>query len=103
MKQYSLKRGFSPDRERILAVLKECFPVKVEDKEGKYQISYGALSEMHVWIAEKKLCVDTKSNLGADSAAVLETNKRFRDFLEKATGYTAKQRLEMAKKEVMGK
>jgi hypothetical protein len=30
----------------------------------------------------------------------LETNKRYRDFLEGATGYTAKQRLQMAKKEV---
>jgi len=30
---------------------------------------------------------------------VLDTNKRFRNFLEKATGYTAKQRMQMAKKE----
>lgn len=103
MQQYSFKRGFSLDRERILAVLKECFPVNVEEKEGKYLLSYSALSEMQVFIADKKLCVETKSNLGADSAAVLDTNKRFRDFLEKATGYTAKQRLEMAKKAVIGK
>ena len=102
MQQYKLKRGFSSDGARILAVLKECFPVTVEEKEGRYLLSYGALSEMQVWIAEKMLCVETKSNLNADSNAILDTNKRFRAFLEKATGYTAKQRLEMAKKEAIG-
>ena len=37
-----------------------------------------------------------------DQSLILDTNKRFRDFLEEATGYTAKERLKMAKKEVSG-
>jgi hypothetical protein len=101
MQQYKFKRGFSRDRDRILAVLRECFPVNVEEREGKFMLSYGALNQMQVWIAEDKLCVETKSNLNADSATILDTNKRFRVFLEKATGYTAKQRVELAKKEVI--
>ncbi|HOU69936.1 MAG TPA: DUF5611 family protein [Methanothrix sp.] len=48
----------------------------------------------------KKLNVTTESDPSAVDQMVLDTNKRFRDFLEKATGYTAKQRLQMAKKEV---
>ena len=35
-----------------------------------------------------------------DDETVLQTNKAFRDFLYKATGYTAKERLKNAKKEV---
>ncbi len=76
--------------------------MNIEEKGGRFVLSYGALSEMQVWIAENKLCVETKSNLNADTAAILDTNKRFRVFLEKATGYTAKQRVEMAKREVIG-
>jgi hypothetical protein len=43
--------------------------------------------------------VTTESEIGVSDAVALDTNKRFRNFLEKATGYTAKQRLQMAKKE----
>ncbi|MEM2924407.1 MAG: DUF5611 family protein [Methanocellales archaeon] len=102
MQQYKFKRGYSCDRERVLAVLRECFPVDIKEREGRFLLSYGALNEMQVWIAENKLCIETKSNLKADNATILDTNKRFRVFLEKATGYTAKQRVEMAKKEVIG-
>ncbi|MEM2934289.1 MAG: DUF5611 family protein [Methanocellales archaeon] len=102
MQQYKFKRGYSSDRGRILAVLRECFPVDIEEREGRFMLSYGALHQMQVWVAENKLCVETKSNLNADSAAILDTNKRFRVFLEKATGYTAKQRVELAKREVIG-
>lgn len=102
MQQYKFKRGFSSDRERILAILRECFPVDIEEREGRFTLTYGALNQMQVWIAENKLCVETKSNLNADSATILDTNKRFRVFLEKATGYTAKQRVDLAKREVIG-
>ncbi|MDM7912127.1 MAG: DUF5611 family protein, partial [Methanotrichaceae archaeon] len=61
---------------------------------------YGALKSIEVWIENKKLNVVTESAPGAADNLILDTNKRFRNFLEKATGYTAKQRLQMAKKEV---
>ena len=60
-------------------------------------LSYSAMKQTIVWV-NKKLFVDTKSDVGADGATILDTNKRFRDFLLKATGYTAKQRRDMAKK-----
>jgi hypothetical protein len=55
------------------------------------------MKQMTVWV-NKKLFIDTKSDLGVDETTILDTNKRFRDFLLKATGYTAKQRRDMAKK-----
>jgi len=55
-----------------------------------------------VWIENKKLIVDSESNKEAKDDIILDTNKRYRDFLEEATGYTAKERLKMAKKAVQG-
>jgi hypothetical protein len=98
--EYSFKRGFKPDIERIHSVLAEEFPTDIAEADGKLQLSYGALKSICVWIDGKKLNVTTESDSGASDQVVLDTNKRFRDFLEKATGYTAKQRLQMAKKEV---
>jgi len=81
-------------------VIAEEFPCEVSEADGKLQLSYGALKSISIWIEGKKLNVTTESDSGAADQVVLDTNKRFRDFLEKATGYTAKQRLQMAKKEV---
>ncbi|MDD2777977.1 MAG: DUF5611 family protein [Methanocellales archaeon] len=97
IQEYSFKKGFKPDKDRILIVLKNCFPAKITEVDDKYTLSYGAMKQMTVW-ANKKLFIDTKSDLGVDEATILDTNKRFRDFLLKATGYTAKQRRDIAKK-----
>jgi hypothetical protein len=97
---YPFKRGFKPDMARIRKTLEEEFPCEIREKNGKLFLSYGALNSIEVWIENKKLNVVTESAPGVADDLVLDTNKRFRNFLEKATGYTAKQRLQMAKKEV---
>jgi hypothetical protein len=97
---YSFKRGFKPDLERIEKVLAEEFPVEIKRDGEKLLLSYGALNNIVVWVENKKLFVTTESALGIADDVVLDTNKRYRDFLENATGYNAKQRLKMAKKEV---
>ncbi len=98
--EYTFKRGFKPDMERIRKVLEEEFPVEIRQEGEKLLLSYGALKSIEVWVESKKLNVVTESAPGVTDDLVLDTNKRFRNFLEKATGYTAKQRLQMAKKEV---
>jgi hypothetical protein len=99
---YKFKRGFRPEIERIRGVLEEEFPSEIHEDDGKLQINYGALSMVDVWIEEKRLFVTTESNPAASEEVILDTNKRFRDFLEKATGYTAKQRIKQAKKDAQG-
>jgi hypothetical protein len=101
--EYTLKRGFKPDLERIKGILETEFPSEVSQEGERLKLSYGALKGMEVWIAGKKLAVVTESAPGVADELAFDTNKRFRDFLEKATGYTAKQRLQMAKKEAQGK
>ena len=97
IQEYTFKRGYKPDKDRILTSLKDCFSAKIDEIDGKYTLSYGAIKQMTVW-TNKKLFVDIKADLCVDDITILDTNKRFRDFLLKATGYTAKQRRDIAKK-----
>lgn len=101
MQQYKLKRGFKPEPERIYQVMQECFPVEISRNGDRFETSYGAMSKITVWIENKMLCVETVSDVSVkDDETILQTNKAYRDFLLNATGYTAKERLKMAKKEV---
>lgn len=103
MQQYKLKRGFKPDIDRIYSVMTECFPGEISRNEGVLETSYGAMSKIKVSIENKMLSVDTVSDKTVtDDETVMRTNKAFRDFLYKATGYTAKERVKNAKKEVSG-
>ena len=100
MQSYKLKRGYSPDLDRIYSVLEENFP-EIERTDDRLVASYGAISKMQVWIENKKLVVDTVSDTDVtDENLILDTNKRFRQFLDDATGYSAKERVKQAKKEV---
>ncbi len=96
---YSFKRGFKPDMKIIRKALEEEFPTEIIEEEGKLSFSFGALKSIQVSISGKKLSVITESESSAGDDLVLDTNKRFRNFLEKATGYNSKQRQQMAKKE----
>jgi hypothetical protein len=103
MQRYKLKRGFKPETERIYSAMQECFPTEISRDEAFIKTSYGAMLEVKVWIENKMLCVETVSDTTVkDDETILKTNKAYRDFLFKATGYTAKERLKQAKKEVNG-
>jgi hypothetical protein len=100
IQQYKLKRGHKPEIERIKEVIEAKFPVQPTEKDGKLEFSYGAIKHFQASIVDKKLCVDTVPNKEVSDEEVLDTNKRFRQFLDEATGYTSKQRVKSAKKEV---
>ncbi|AKB75974.1 COG4004 family [Methanosarcina lacustris Z-7289] len=101
MQKYKLKRGFKPEVDRIYSVMQECFPTEISLNGDHVETSYGAMSKITVWIENKMLFVDTVSDVTVrDDGIILQTNKAYRDFLLKATGYTAKERLKHAKKEV---
>jgi hypothetical protein len=78
------------------------FPAEIKDENGRLKISYGALARLVVGINNMRLCVETEANKGANDDVIMDTNKRYRVFLEEATGYSAKERLKKAKKEVQG-
>ncbi len=83
--------------------MEEIFQVPPQENGGKLMLNYGAIKELKAWVEDKKLFVETQSDLSVkDTNVILDTNKRFRDFLEEATGFTAKERLKQAKKDVQG-
>lgn len=86
--------------ERIKGIMAKTFPADVTEQDGRLFVSYGALKSVEAWIADKKLCVETISNPDSSDDEILYSNKIFRQFLHDATGYDAKQRAKMAKKEV---
>jgi hypothetical protein len=100
IQEYSFKRGFSQDTGRIRSLLEKNFAAEIKEDNGKLTLSSGAFKQLTVWVDNKKLCVGTEYNKDVKDDVILDTNKRYRVFLEEATGYTAKERLAKAKKEV---
>jgi len=83
-------------------VLEKNFPAGIKEENGILTITYGAFNRFSVSIENKKLRVDSESNKEIKDNEVLDTNKRYRTFLDEATGYSSKERLKMAKKAVQG-
>lgn len=95
MREYRIKRGLSKDIERIREILKREFPVEITEENGVLSLSYGALKELKVWIDNGKLFVKSEANIEATDEVILDTNRRFRRFLDDATGYSTKERKKM--------
>ena len=108
MQEYEVKRGTTKDlQERIDAGFADIFATKPEMLNGHYTISYGSMSRLEVWPGEKNksVFVDTETDKAVLSlpdaeadAIILDTNKRFRQFLDMVTCFTTKERVKRAKK-----
>jgi hypothetical protein len=98
--EFTFKRGFKKDaQKRVIEALKTCFGVDVNPQEDEYVLSYGALEKLSVRIGET-LLVDTESKKDVPDTVAIDTNARFRCFLDKATGFTSKQRAKKAQEAV---
>ena len=96
MQEYEVRRGqaenVAPDK--LKAAMQDIFG-NVEEKDGKLVTNFGALKPLSAWACKKNLCVDTVPDDVAGS-----TIKAFNTFLERVTGYTAKERGKRAQKKV---
>jgi hypothetical protein len=96
VQEYVFKRGFKKGaQKRVLEALKDCFGVNIEESDEGYVLSYGALRKLTVRVSDT-LLVETEATKDVPDELIVDTNARFRCFLEKATGYTAKQRAKKA-------
>lgn len=75
--------------------MRECFG-DVDGKEGKFSSRFGSF-KITAWIEGKELCVESDMG-GASENEIPEILKRYNRFLERATGYTTKERIKMATK-----
>jgi hypothetical protein len=102
MQEYPIKRGFTKGFDvRMAEGLESYFETRPEESEGHYRISYGALKRLEVFTGEKgkTLVVDTESDRSIeDDEVIIDTNRRFRDYLQYVTGYTAKERAKKMQK-----
>jgi hypothetical protein len=100
MQEYPIKRGLTHDLEtRIIAELKTCFGMEPEKTAKGYRISFGALKRLDVTAGAggKSVIIDTESDMSVNDDAIIDTNKRFRKYLDVITGFSTKERVKRAK------
>ena len=100
MQEYPVKRGLTKDLEtRIIAELKTNFGVEPEKTATGYRIKSGALKRLDVYVGPdgKSVIIDTESDLSASDDVIIDTNKRFRKYLDVITGFSTKERVKRAK------
>ena len=70
------------------------------EKNGhSYRIRFGALKRLEATCGAggKTLRVNTESDTSASDDVIIDTNRRFRKFLDAATGFSTKERVKRAK------
>ena len=100
MQEYPVKRGYTKNlRENIMEKLKEHFETEISCEGEHCRISFGALKILDVspGTGGKTLIIDTESDISVNDEAILDTNRRFRRFLDDVTGYSTKERVKKAK------
>jgi len=102
MQEYPVKRThIKVLPENITTKLSEHFGIDPTEKDGWYTFSFGALDLMQVKLGEgkKTIIINTVSKQGIeDEQIILDTNRRFRRYLDEVTGYSSKDRAKKAKK-----
>ena len=101
MNEYEVRRGQTDNvkPETLKMTMKGIFG-NVEEKDGRLVSSFGALKQLQAWAGEKNkmLCVETVMDTTVADDVAAKTIKTYNIFLEKATGYTAKERGKRAQK-----
>jgi len=100
MQEYPIKRGLTKDLDaRIVTELRNAFGVEPEKTLKGYRIRAGALIRLDVMISPdgKSVVIDTESDINASDAVILDTNKRYRRYLDAVTGFSTKERVKRAK------
>lgn len=100
MQEYPIKRGLTKDLDsRIISELKNCFGVEPEKTPHGYRIKAGALLRLNVKVGTggKSVIIDTESDIHASDAVILDTNKKFRMYLDVVTGFSTKERVKRSK------
>ncbi len=101
MQQYPVKSRNHPPLtlERIEATCRQQFEDATREGD-RVKASYGAIAELHSWVAGRELAIDLRMNPQVESAVQSETIRRYNRFLEELTGFSSKERAKRLKKTV---
>ena len=100
MSEYEVRRGHQENisPEKLKAHMQDVFG-NAEQRDDRLVASFGALKQLSAWQGGKNiLCVETEMDPSVDDETALKTIKAYNTFLERATGYTAKERGKRAQK-----
>jgi len=94
MQEYEVRRGHQEniEPEKLKTLMREAFG-NVSERDGKFVSSFGALKELVAWPIKKNvLGIDTKMDTAVSNDVAQNTIKAYNSFLEKATGFSSKER-----------
>lgn len=99
MREYKIKKGYDASNSRLEELLRKYFG-SFSFENGYYVVrNFGSIEELKAKLEKKSLLIETKTKL-IDNETAVKTLKTYNSFLEEFTGYTAKERQKMLKKEV---
>jgi hypothetical protein len=99
MSEYEVRKGFTENLqpEKLKAIMREAFG-NAEERDGAFVATFGALKEVRIVPGKKAMAVETKMDPSVSDEVAGQTIKAYNVFLEKATGYNAKERGKRAQK-----
>lgn len=92
--EYDVRKGHYPEIEGdgLKNIAVECFG-SAEMKDGELTASFGAITKLEAKILDKnRIEISTEMNKAAAADVQADTIKRWNIFLERATGFTSKER-----------
>lgn len=101
MNEYDIKKGHFEKIEgsKLETLMKDLFGNVNKDGQ-KLKSSFGAMEKITVWTDGKKsIFVETRMNTKVDDKTASETIRMYNQFLERSTGFTAKERRKRASKD----
>jgi hypothetical protein len=101
MQDYEIRRGhFSEiEGEKLGQLMEGIFGNGKKLSDYSYETSFGAIARLTATLKDKKvLTVDPVMNTKVDANTAAETVRKYNMFLEKATGFTSKERMKRIQK-----
>lgn len=89
MRTYAVRKSLKLDQDKLETIIKNIFG-KYSKENDKFITSYKALQKIEITLKENELLVETETNKNKQEYE--DTITKYNQFLELATGYTAKER-----------
>lgn len=104
--KFDIKRGHGAQLEGdgLKNLMIESFG-DIKEENGAYVTSFGATTRFEVkFISKSEIEVNSESDKSASEEAMIESNRKYNDFMLKVTGFSSKERSKrMQKKAKEGK
>ncbi|HVL88142.1 MAG TPA: DUF5611 family protein [Candidatus Thermoplasmatota archaeon] len=101
MREYEIKRGHykTIEGDELRKVMEEAFGTVTQDGDGYLTATFGAIKRIRVKVlAKDKIAIDSETDREASTDVARQTMTVWNQFLERVTGFNAKQRSQRLQK-----